>query len=344
MTTVCLHVGCFKTGTSHLQATMNANREALRDAGVLWPGRTFGDQVDFAQKVRSGQSQARGDMTHVLDEIDAWDGPMAVVSMEFLSLAGSAGVARAAQLLEGHPLKVVVTARDLGRVVPAQWQESVQHAHDWSYHKYLEGITQNRRGLNKAHHHFWSRHNWPRILTTWRKASGDDLILLTVPPAGSPRSLLWERFASVIGVQADQYVEPVAVNESLGAASAEVMRFAARSLLNGSYSPAAVRVKKKILAKTLMAARKSEEAVLALPPEWEGWAKDKTERLLEKIRALSPEVVGDLDELHPQLGPLGKGVVTDPSAIPVEELLAAAGDGLMGMCAQLAKNRSPLDD
>jgi hypothetical protein len=339
MTTVCLHIGCFKTGTSHLQATMDANREALRDAGVLWPGRTFGDQVDFAQHVRTGQSQARGDWTRVVQEIDAWDGPMAVVSMEFLSLAGSAGVARAVEMLEKHRLKVVVTARDLGRVVPAQWQESVQHEHDWSYHEYLKGVTQNRRGLSKAHHHFWSRHNWPRILTTWREASQDDLTLVTVPPAGSPRTLLWERFASVIGVQADRYVEPVAVNESLGAASAEVLRFAARSLNAGSFSPAAVRVKKKVLAKTLMAARKAEEPALALPSEWEGWAKDKTERLLAKIRTLSPAVVGDLEELRPHFRPLGEGVVTDPSVLPVEELLAAAGDGLMGMCAELAKKR-----
>jgi hypothetical protein len=343
VTTVCLHVGCFKTGTSHLQATMDANREALRDAGVLWPGRTFGDQVDFAQQVKTGRSQGRGDMTRVLEEIDAWDGPLAVVSMEFLSLAGSAGVARAVELLERHERKVVVTARDLGRVVPAQWQESVQHEHDWSYREYLQGITQDRRGESRAHHHFWARHNWPRILTTWRPAS-DDLTLLTVPPAGAPRGLLWERFASVIGVQADQYDEPVAMNESLGAASAEVMRYAARSLIAGSYSPAAVRVKKNVLAKNLMAARKSEEPALALPPEWEGWAKGKTERLLEKVRALSPAVVGDLDELRPQFLPLGEGVVTDPSAIPVEELLAAAGDGLMGMCAQLARKRGRIPD
>jgi hypothetical protein len=344
VTTVCLHVGCFKTGTSHLQATMDANREALRDAGVLWPGRTFGDQVDFAQQARSGRSQARGDWTRVVQEIDAWDGPLAVISMEFLSLAGSAGVARAMKMLEKHRLKVVVTARDLGRVVPAQWQESVQHENDWSYREYLEEITRNRRGRSTAHQHFWARHNWPRIVSTWSKAGPDDVTLVTVPPAGSPRSLLWERFASVIGVQADRYVEPVAVNESLGAASAEVLRYAARSLKAGSYSSAAVRVKKKVLAKTLMAARKAEEPALALPPEWEPWAKDKTERLLDKLRAQDVEVVGDLEELRPHFTPLGDGVVTDPSAIPVEELLAAAGDGLMGMCAELAGKRGSNDD
>jgi hypothetical protein len=315
---------------------MDANREALRDAGVLWPGRSFGDQVDFAQHVRSGQGQARGDWTHVVQEIDAWDGPMAVVSMEFLSLAGPAGVARAMEMLEKHELKVVLTARDLGRVVPAQWQESVQHEHDWSYREYLEGVTQDRRGLSKAHHHFWARHNWPRIVSRWDKASPDAVTVLTVPPAGAPRSLLWERFASVIGVQADQYVEPVAVNESLGAASAEVLRYAARSLNAGSYSPAAVRVKKKVLAKTLMAARKAEEPALALPREWERWAKDKTDRLLDRLRTREPVVVGDLEELRPHFAPLKDGVVTDPSALPVEELLAAAGDGLMGMCAELA--------
>ena len=55
MTTDRLHIGAFKTGTSFVQAAMDANREALRDAGVLWPGRTFGDQVAVAQ--HSGRAE-----------------------------------------------------------------------------------------------------------------------------------------------------------------------------------------------------------------------------------------------------------------------------------------------
>lgn len=344
MTTVCLHLGCFKTGTSHLQRTMTANREALRDAGVLWPGSTYGDQVDWAHYVKSGTSKARGDWERVVQDIDAWDGPMAVVSMEFLSLADSSGVSRAMQSLSNHRLRVVLTARDLGRVVPAQWQESVQHRHEWSYLEYLDGVTRGNRETSKAHRHFWRRHDWPGILSTWREASPDDLNLLVVPPTGTPRGLLWERFASVIGVQADQYVEPEAVNESLGAASAEVLRFAARSLNAGSYSEAAVRVKKQVLAKTLMAARKADEPALALPPEWEGWAKDTTELLLDRIRTLAPTLIGDLEELRPRFGPFRGEVVTDPSALPVEQLLAAAGDGLMGMCAELARNGKRIED
>lgn len=344
MTTVCLHLGCFKTGTSHLQRTMMANRDALRDAGVLWPGRTYGDQVDWAHYVKSGESRAQGDWQRVVQDIDAWDGPMAVVSMEFLSLADASGVSRAIQSLSHHRLKIVLTARDLGRVVPAQWQESVQHRHDWSYSDYLKGITGSKDRRSKAYRHFWSRHDWPGILATWREASHDDLNLLVVPPTGTPRGLLWERFASVIGVQADQYVEPVAVNESLGAASAEVLRYAARSLNAGTYSADAVRVKKKVLAKTLMAARKAEEPALALPPEWEGWAEDTTELLLDRIRTLAPTMIGDLEELRPRFGPSRGEVVTDPSALPVEELLTAAGDGLMKMCAELASKGEHIED
>ena len=343
MTTVCLHVGCFKTGTSHLQRTMESNREALRDAGVLWPGSTFGHQVNFARHVRSGRGRAGGAWTQIVQEIDEWDGPMAVVSMEFLSLAGSAGVARAAELLAKHHLKVVLTARDLGRVVPAQWQESVQHEHDWSYQEYLEGITRSGGTPSRPGHHFWKRHNWPRILSTWREASSEDVTLITVPPLGSPGGLLWNRFASVIGVDAERYVEPAAVNESLGAASAEVLRYAARSFNAGSYASAAVLVKKRILAKSLMAARKSDEPVLVLPPEWQDWAQSRTERMVAEIRALSPSVVGDLAELLPRFTSPGEWVVTDPSSLPVEELLAAAGDGLMGLCAELARSEGSRD-
>ena len=77
----------------------------------------------------------------------------------------------------------------------------------------------------------------------------------------------------VIGVQADRYVEPVAVNESLGAASAEVLRFAARSLDAGSYSPVAVRVLKKVLAKTVMAGPQGRGTSARAAARVEGWAE-----------------------------------------------------------------------
>lgn len=339
MTTVCLHVGCFKTGTSYLQRTMAANRDALRDDGVLWPGASFGDQVRWANYVKTGRARTGGaHWSQIVDEIDAWDGRLAVVSMEFLSLADSEGVQRAVESLSRHRLKVVLTARDLARVVPAQWQESVQHQHVWSYKEYLSEITRDGRGASQARHHFRARHNWPGILSRWSAASPDDLTLLVVPPAGAPRGLLWERFASVLGVQADRFTEPEAVNESLGAASAEVLRYAAMSLNAGSYSNAAVRVKKRVLAKTLLAARKSDEPALALPSEYEDWAVTWTERLLAGLEKVGPTVVGDLDELMPRFERSAKDVVTDPSSLPVEQLLAAAGDGLMGMCAALARS------
>ena len=45
MTTVYLHVGTFKTGTSYLQSVLAHSKEQLSDDGVLWPGRAWADQV-----------------------------------------------------------------------------------------------------------------------------------------------------------------------------------------------------------------------------------------------------------------------------------------------------------
>src|SRR3712207_473857 len=117
---VYLHIGGMKTGTTYLQNLMFANREELREDGLVLPGARWSRQVRGAQDVlRLGRRdphvrrQARGVWEQLLAE--AWDekASAAVISVEFLSFAGRRGVARVMESLAGADVRVILTVRDM---------------------------------------------------------------------------------------------------------------------------------------------------------------------------------------------------------------------------------------
>ena len=86
MSTVYLHVGALKTGTTHLQRVLVRNREVLAERGELFPGRNWRDQVEARRGAIAGKPEATGAWGRLTDEIGAHDGPV-VVPMETFSSA-----------------------------------------------------------------------------------------------------------------------------------------------------------------------------------------------------------------------------------------------------------------
>lgn len=282
----------------------------------------------------------RSSWQRLVEEIDAWTGRSAIVSMEFLSTATTTQVRRTLRSLENHDVTIVLTVRDLARAIPAQWQESVQNGHSWSYHDYLAGVTSDHPQQTQAGSHFWRRQNWPSILRTW----GDTLprrnvVVVTVPPPGAPSGLLWQRFCAATDLPAQQFDTSLRVNESLGAASAEVVRHVTRRALDTGAGVGTMAVIKKILAKQALAAHKSEEPGLVLPPTLADWVEDRSQQLVDELAGLQPTVVGDLADLSPS--PTEPGSATwDPESLPVDTLLEASAVGLVHLADLVASRRN----
>jgi hypothetical protein len=338
MTTVHLHVGTFKTGTSYLQSVLAHSKDELTKAGTLWPGRAWADQVAATKGLLSNRPGKSAAWDRLVDEVNAWSGPSAIISMESLSMASARAVKRAASSLSDHRVRVILTARDIGRVLPAQWQESVQNGKWWSYRDYLAGVVDGRPG-DRAYDHFWSKHDWAHILRVWSEVAPDaEVVLVTVPPSGSPRGLLWERFCEAADLDPLRFDASRTVNESLGAASAEVIRFVSAALNGRDSHKQTSRVLKKTLAKAVLNARKSEEPTLILPHSLEEWAQRRTDELVADVKSVPSSLVGDLDDLRPRFAGARSGETEDPSALPVDELMAAAGYGLAAFCELFAEN------
>ena len=145
--TCYLHVGGFKTGTSYLQRRLIDGRAALRASGVLVPGQHgIGEHVR-AGKVILERTDLRGRpvpdaVWHRLrDEMLAFEGHSAVFSYEAVCGATTAQARRMVEDLAPADVRIVITARDLVRVIPAAWQEVMQGGQEWAWQQFVDTIT-----------------------------------------------------------------------------------------------------------------------------------------------------------------------------------------------------------
>ena len=141
MSTVCLHIGAMKSGTSFIQRVLSQNKQQLGESGHLFPGRRWRDQVLAVEEILDagpkGKQRTKGAWNDLTAEINAFTGAGVIVSMEGMSLASSRDAQRIVESFPGHKVRIVVTARDLARVVPAQWQESIKNGATVDFGRYL---------------------------------------------------------------------------------------------------------------------------------------------------------------------------------------------------------------
>jgi hypothetical protein len=314
-----------KSGTSYLQKLLSANKEALAGQGVLFPGRSWKQQVlgvgEVLERSRQGAGRRDGAWQALLDELAGWDGT-GLISMEFLGGAGPAKVARVVESFEPGTVDVVVTARDLNRNIPAMWQETLKNGKAWSFDEFVAGVAAgDGPGPGKL---FWREQGIARMCRRWADAVGTEKVtLVTVPHPGAAPDELWRRFASVIDVDPATAELPRPANESLGAASAEVMRLLNAELADLSFEDYAP-VVKHALAKRVLGARRQDEPAVGF--EVPGWVQERSAGMVERLRAMGIGVVGDLSELDPVAVP---GV--HPATLTPEQQLAAAIDALAGV-------------
>ena len=278
--TVFLHVGLPKSGTTYIQRVLATHKEALAsNEQLLFPGRSWGLQVNATRDVRQmsrGGEQAAGSWKRLVNEVHAWPGD-AVVSMEWLCAADAEQVERIVGDLRPSRVKVVFTVRDIARTLPSAWQETVKNRKTWTWSEFLAGVTAEDPRDNDAGNRFWPKQDMAAMLDTWgSQVSREDLVVVTVPPAGSPSELLWERFADVLGIPARDYGTALPRhNESLGVESTEVVRRLNEVSRGAGFGKEThTRLFKHVVARGILAARRSQESRLALPPEQHDWARD----------------------------------------------------------------------
>ncbi|MEP9384311.1 hypothetical protein [Nocardioides sp. KR10-350] len=304
MKRVLLHVGTPKTGTSYLQDVLFRNRDLLADHGIHYPADRFDAHflaaLDLMTMPWGGlEAEAVGAWERLAAAVrEVPDGDTVIVSHEILANASRQQAERAlASFGEGCEVHLVLSVRDLVRQIPAEWQENVKHRSTLTYHRFLSQIQDPARST-RVGAWFWGVQELPDILDRWgSRLPPDQIHLVTVPPPGSDRDLLWKRFSHTFGLDGlDLDLAEERSNPSLGAPETALLR-RINLKANGVVEPADYRpLVRELLAHRVLSRRRASPR-LALPPEIAPWVQYLSRQWVDELRSRSYDVVGSLDEL-----------------------------------------------
>jgi hypothetical protein len=326
---VTFHIGTPKSGTTSLQNILARNRDLLREHGFLYPGRNQGHFIE-AMSLREGGfrghefENAEGAWDRVVAEVLAHEGPT-LISHEILGGSKRKIVQRAAESLPGRRLRVVITCRDLGRQFPAVWQEGVKNGDTVTYSDFLASSFEGWDGPG-ASGGMWRGQNLASVADRWGSVVGhENVVIVTVPPSGADKDVLWRRFVEAVGLPDLDYVVPdLPRNPSLGTVETELLRRVVARLPQDLPWPTYARQVKRRLAQKRLVKEKAGGS-LSVPPAHHDDVRRVSAEMLEAIRDQGCQVVGDLADLEPAFAPGG----TSPDDVTEAQLLERALDVLV---------------
>jgi hypothetical protein len=332
---VFLHVGVPKSGTSYVQRVMRQEKARwISEKGLLFPGASWRQQMLAVRDLREmkPRQRARGAWPRLVKELAAWPGD-SVVSMEWLCAAEPRHIRRAVADLAPAEVHVVFTVRDLGRTLPAAWQEFVQNRRDWSWDHFLSAVVARDTSQGSPGRIFWSQQDVPAQLARWVEGVGQDRVhVVTLPRSGSDPAVLWQRLTEVLDLGDFRLSGGhTGANESLGLESVEMLRRLNPLLKEARISKVTYNaVLKGGLAKHVLAGRRTESK-LRLPAAHQAAVHELAREQVEGIEASGVEVVGDLDELlvEPPPADLETGSPDGSRELSEAGVLTAALTGLV---------------
>lgn len=318
---VFLHVGLPKTGTTYLQSILWANRDELRDQGVLLPG--FGPRQHLwaSGAVREDPRLERrhADAPRAWDVLSAeareWSGTT-VISHEFFAGASAEQAGRAVADLGDAEVHVVVTARDLPGLVTARWQEIVKNGSTRAIDDYP---PEEDRG--PADEWGWRTMDLADVAARWASAVGPARVhVLTMPGPEEPRDALWVRFAGLVGIDAASCdAGSPEQNQSLGVVEVELLR-----RINADVHGFERAVDRGVwirgyLAQDRLVPRGGERFWPA--PDRLAELRARGEAIADAVAAAGYDVIGDPDRLR---SPADLPERRHPASVTDAEMLAAA--------------------
>lgn len=325
---VLLHIGEPKTGTTFLQDAMWANRSTLRAHGVDLPGHHSYDQYRASRDLRN----FRYDGTHPRGSwVGEWDilaaearhcDRVAVISHEILMAAKPAQIARAVESLAPAEVHIAVTVRDLASLLPAAWQEAVKNGEIRGWDDWVRLVVDRRSRQKSAQRRgFWRLHDTVPTVRRWTAhVPPEHIHIVTVPPPGAPRDLLWQRWADLLGFDTTgTEVTAARANTSLGWVEAEFLR-EVNTKLRGTIPHWMYETYIKPDFAEVMLGSRPRTAIPALTDDAAKWVDGYTRRRARTLRRIGVHVCGDLADLRRR-----PGKASAVGGTPAAEQLADVG-------------------
>ncbi|MEQ6900658.1 hypothetical protein [Nocardioides sp. YIM 152588] len=338
---IWLHIGAMKTGTTFIQGMLIANKDRLAEAGLLFPGAKWVEQVTGLRQFvsRTEGKAARPRDTAVWESLRAemlqHQGAGSLYSMEFISFLDAEQVREMAKDLDGR-VRAVITLRDTSSTLPAFWQTRCRAGGTVPWPRFVRRIAESLEtgeADSKPARSFRRTQDIPRMLDAWCGALGADRVtVVTVPRERTDPLALWRRFSEAVGMDPALGVDRGdKSNPSVGYPSAELTRRVTAHVgpkLSGGRIGGRLNMPPRMIAAL---AELDERRIPLLPAaaqlaaDWNGVVRDAVER--SGVR-----VIGSLEDLPTT----PKASSTDEQPTDAE-LLSAAETAYDSLAEELAE-------
>jgi hypothetical protein len=346
-----LHIGTQKSGTTYLQRVLARLSGELKREGVLYPTRLQGRREIYNHEAAAygllgtasfpwvAPARAEGQRSawdRLRRKVQEWDGT-AIVSGEALSVIDAASAGRLVESLGVPNTHVIITARDLGRVMPSSWQQHIRNGRSTSFNSYLQQQADRRGEGSPAalaerwdadpEQTFWRAYAIGGLVDRWAPLART-VSVVTVPRRGAPPDELWHRFRRALDVGTVLPETPPTIDDleaNVGLTEPEVLVLAAlnRQIDSTKADSPGMRALRGRIVRDAFATRPDRGAPVRIPASWvprvTAWANDD----LAVLRSTAAIIVGSESDL-----------VVDPStaaesdAVRADDVARAAGAAL----------------
>lgn len=349
---VLLHIGPPKTGTTALQNSMAQARPALRQQGVMYPGKRFShwrpscSALGIATTAHPADPPVPPEVWQRFCAKLARRKDRAVVSSEQFADAEADLAVRIVSDLGGTgQVRILLTLRPLALILPSSWQQSLKSGAPKPMPGPLRKVKSRvvkpydewlRETLDGGNRTFWGRFDYAGLIQRWVDVVGADRVAVIVVDTSDPLRILRDA-EQVIGVSEGTLKRVTTkTNRSLSYEEAALVRRWLVDLERGAPMPAE-RYHQWIRRGALWGlvdgrSPGADEHAIQTPQ----WALDqvnaRTSQMIERISAAGVSVTGDLGDLLIQAAPSA-----DPgevNTVPVD----VAIDLLMGLATMAAKD------
>lgn len=344
-----LHVGVHKTGTTALQAALADARDELGAHDVCYPGTgTYQHAAVLAGAGRRyGWKRDSRDVPRKLwDDLVQQASGRSIISSEFFDDLEPEVAARMVADLGTTRVKVVVTLRAIGAILPSAWQQRLKAGYTGGYNAFLKQVFADE--LTPKAQHFWYRHDQVAQIRRWADIVGADNVCAVVIPDGD-RLAIFSAFEGLLalpdGFLADRQVN--IQNRSMTAPEAEFVRGVNKAVADDLSWDDYQRVVRRTLILTMVEQRRpAADEPRILTPDWAAdAAQARGQQFAAGVAASGVEVIGDPQALaaRPRAGKNPKGL-----ALPMDAAIAGAvalierqvGSGPQAPAARLSRREA----
>ncbi len=346
-----IHIGPGKTGTTYLQHALASKRDELARAGWLYPGPNSSQRAEFSSLLggatpRARQREREGKFNlwdSMVKEIAGFDGSV-LLSYEILAGCTPEQIQILLGALGRDRVDIVVTVRDIARILPAAVQQGYKEGQTHSATEFYQSLADNRDDTS-GDCWWWRALKFPTLVERWSSVRQVQSVTVVVNPAKGATDHLWSRFVAGADLPLDGNDPPVVAagvaNVSLNVHQARLLRYLNMAMeKSGDLST----VEQRDIRWRLVKSMKQDQIWGYNGPQlkmhsWQ-WRKTVDEWAAQdnpKLAALGVRIIGSLDELRPALGEQLESDPPDPTELPDSEapLMEAAIDAVIAAYGHL---------